>query len=136
MQTNNQSKRKSANTFIKELSGNKHVKGLKEYQFYITLTKANVELIWCEEYEGQDAYTHPIYDNIVTRSKWMTDNRFVGFYSWRTSKESNSIKYNAAATKAGQTVYPRRYYLRIVDTDESTTHSRYSVLMECVKVRT
>ena len=134
MENKQQSKRKSANEFITQLSLTKYVKGQKEYHFYIALTKPNIELIWCEEYPGQDAYTHPMYDQILNRTKWMSDNHFIGFFSRRTSKSTNTILYNEAAAKPGQTIYPRRYYLRIVDSNESTIQSRHAVLKECVEV--
>ena len=130
-----QSKRKNANDFVNEISVSKYVKAQKEYHFYIALTLANIELIWCDEYAGQDAYTHPIYDQILHRTKWMKENHFIGFYSRRLSKQSsNSILYNAAPAKTGQTNYPRRYYLRIVDPNQSTTYTRQAVLTECVEV--
>jgi hypothetical protein len=128
------SKRKSASAITKEVSLTKHGKSTKNCYFYIVLTMANTELIWCDEYEGQDAFTHPLYDHIVNRSKWMIDNNFIDFYAWRKSKEYNDIVYNATTTKVGQSVFPPRYYVRVVDPNESTTESRYRILVKCVEV--
>jgi hypothetical protein len=134
MDTTNQNKRKSASAITKSVSLTKHGKGNKDCYFYIALTMANIELIWCDEYEGQDAFTHPIYDHIVNRSKWMIDNNFIDFYAWRKHKEDNTIVYNTTASKVGQSVFPRRYYVRVVDPGESTTESRYNILVKCVEV--
>ena len=129
------SKRKAADILLKELSTSSDCKTrTKECRFYITLTKANIELIWCEEYEGQDAFTHPIYEHIKNRSPWMMRNRFIAFYSWRQSRDFNFKVLNATPPKIGQSPYPRRYYLRIVDDNESTPESRRKVLLECVNV--
>jgi hypothetical protein len=132
------SKRKSANILLKELSRCSDSKTrIKEFCFYITLTKANIELIWCEEYEGQDAFTHPIYEHIKNRSSWMMRNRFIGIYPWRQNRDLNFKVLNVTQTKIGQPAYPRRYYLRIVDDDdESTPESRRKLLLECVNVST
>lgn len=134
MDTPIQSKRKAANELVKEVSQTKYQKANKEYQFYIALTMANIELIWCNENIGQDAYTHPIYENITSRSAWMTKYNFIAFYPWRTSKTSNTIVYNTTSSKAGHSAFARRYYVRIVDPNQSTANSRFDVLMECVKV--
>jgi hypothetical protein len=135
MKGTNLSKRKNASTIVSEVSLTKHTKGNKEFRFYIVLTKANIELIWCDEYDGQDAFTHPIYDHIINRSKWMVENQFIDYYPWRTSKNINKICYNVMPTKLGQPPFPRRYYLRLVDPGESTRESRFQVLDQCVKVR-
>ena len=134
MKAINQSKRKNASTIVSEVSLTKHNKVNKESRFYILLTKANIELIWCDEYEGQDAFTHPIYDHIVNRSKWMAENQFIDFFPWRTSKSINKIRYNVMPTKLGQSAFPRRYYLRLVDPGESNRESRFHVLDQCVQV--
>jgi hypothetical protein len=133
-QKNACNKRKSASDFIQELASTKYVKGQREYYFYITLTMPSIELIWCDEYEGQDAYTHPIYEQILNRTQWMKDNHFAGIYSRRASRSVDSITYNKTPPKSGQTCYPRRYYLRIVDPNTSTVDSRRAILEKCVQV--
>lgn len=124
------SKRKSAEQFVRDVKKRSDVKN-KEFPFYIALTMANIELIWCDESEGNDAYTHPIYLHIQNRTDWMVQNRFAGVYSWRQNKQNNETKYNSASTKSA---YPRRYYLRIMDPNESTHQSRYEILQKCAQV--
>ena len=126
------SKRKAADTLVQEFSKPQ----MKSYQFYIMLTKPNVELIWCEEYAGQDAYTHPIYEHIMNRTTWMKRFKFVASYSWRESKNADNALYNVVPSRQNNTLYPRRYYMRIVDENESTTQSRYDILLECMNVST
>lgn len=128
----NNSKRKSSNAFIKAISKRGDTRG-NECNFYIVLTLPNIELIWCEENEGQDAYTHPIYEQIKNRTDWMTENKFFAIHSWRRSREDNSVVYNNA--RVGQGSYPRRYYLRIVDDNESTPETRNDILQKCAMVR-
>ena len=128
------SKRKAADFLVKEIS-KRHDSYTKEYYFYIILTKPNIELIWCEEHEGLDAYTHPIYIEIKSRSSWMVRNRFFAFHSWRQSREDESVVYNLPPNRAGQGSFPRRYFLRIMDNNESTHQTRYTILKECALVR-
>lgn len=128
------SKRKNSELLVQQLSKRTDLKLNKECQFYIVLTKANIELIWCEEYPGQDAYTHPMYEHIQNRTNWMIENKFVAVYSWRQSKENNAVTYNTTSNKVGQASYPRRYYIRIVDPNESTPQSRNDILQSCANV--
>ena len=127
------SKRKPADLLVKEIS-KRHDSYTKEFYFYIVLTKANIELIWCEEQEGLDAYTHPIYMEIKNRTAWMVRNRFFAFNSWRQSRQDDSVVYNSTPNRVGQGSFPRRYFLRIMDNDESTHESRYNILKECALV--
>ena len=129
------SKRKGAELFIQELSKKSNVKVYKQCQFFIVLTKANIELIWCEENPYQDAYTHPLYEHIQNRTQWMIRNRFIAVHSWRAKDNSGGVEFNATSNKVGQAPYPRRYYLRIVDDNESTNSTRRTILDECAKVR-
>ena len=127
------SKRKPADLLVKEIS-KRHDSYTKEFYFYIVLTKANIELVWCEEQEGLDAYTHPIYMEIKNRTAWMVRNRFFAFNSWRQSRQDDSVVYNSTPNRVGQGSFPRRYFLRIMDNDESTHESRYNILKECALV--
>ena len=127
------SKRKPADLLVKEIS-KRHDSYTKEFYFYIVLTKANIELVWCEEQEGLDAYTHPIYMEIKNRTAWMVRNRFFSFNSWRQSRQDDSVVYNSTPNRVGQGSFPRRYFLRIMDNDESTHESRYNILKECALV--
>ena len=127
------SKRKPADLLVKEIS-KRHDSYTKEFYFYIVLTKANIELIWCEEQEGLDAYTHPIYMEIKNRTAWMVRNRFFAFHSWRQSRQDDSVVYNSTPNRVGHGSYPRRYFLRIIYNDESTRESRYNILKECALV--
>lgn len=130
----NHSKRKSADLFLKGISKRIDIRG-NELCFYIVLTLPNIELIWCEENEGQDAYTHPIYEQITNRTNWMIENRFFAIRSWRQSRDDNSVVYNRIANRVVNSSYPRRYYLRIVDNNESTHETRKEILEKCAMVR-
>ena len=128
------SKKKSGDVFFHEISKRNDI-NRKACDFYIVLTKPNRELIWCEENKRQDAFTHQIYCQIMNRTAWMTRHPFFAIHSWRTILQDNSVLYNTTPNRVGQYSYPRRYYLRIMDNNESTHHSRNSILQECVTVR-
>jgi hypothetical protein len=130
----NRSKRKSADFLVKEISKRQDIY-TKEYNFYIVLTRPNIELIWCEEHDGLDGYTHPIYVEIKNRTAWMVRNRFFACHSWRCNRDDDSVVYNVTPNRVGQSSYPRRYFLRIMDNNESTHQTRYNILKECAMVR-
>lgn len=126
------SKRKSAKALLEDFHVNR-APPTRNNKFYIALTRPNIELIWCDDYIGQDAYTYPILKEIIDNSDWAKDNKFAASYSFRESRESNTLLFNVTPAK-NNTLYPRRYFIRFVDENESTKQSRYQILEKCVNV--
>lgn len=100
----------------------------------IRLTAAGIELIWFERFQGQDAFSHQIYKDIYSdHCTWATEQGLIAAASWRTSKDDRAPVLNTRASAAGE-VYPRRYYIRVLD-QESTVESRRTILELCCDVR-
>ena len=101
-------------------------------EFSIISSAAGIELIYCDLYPGQDAYTNQIRVAIIEKKDFVLQEGIFHFCSMRKSKEEDTYLLNKKPGKGG-TYCPRRYYIRMVE-NNSSSDSRYAMLEKCSKV--
>jgi hypothetical protein len=97
------------------------------------LTACGIELIWSEEYVGQDAFMNSLSKDIEEKVQWTKEEGLFMAVSMRDGKSSNNIVQNIRMAKDG-TKYPRRYFCRAVDINSSSAESRRAFLVRLIHV--
>jgi hypothetical protein len=90
------------------------------YVFKVLKLKADIEIIWCEKTPRDDAFIHPLIQDIED-NELFREHGIITIIQRRMSHLDNMICFNA------NDPYPRRLIVRIID--ESTPESRRAILM-------
>ena len=104
--------------------------------FYILLTAADIELIWCDAYEGQDALMNDLRMAIVDKKKHVVCKLgLITSCSMHVGKDNNTVILNRTPSKQDHQHYPCWYYVHLVEGESmSETHKQF--LNQLAKVST
>lgn len=103
--------------------------------FYSLLTKNNAyEVIYCEKYEGQDAFMNPLRVAVNEHEQWLDSLGIICSMTRVISKTNGRVWLNRDANSAGN-YFPRWIFLRVINNDQDVRRAeRMAVLNQVAEV--